>query len=598
MFVIASSTKIVLQSLSVKNDILIGAICITLLMSVLNLTQEKASDKHASSFDLFYIFAASSFALSVKYYFAAFLVVFSAAFFVANADLRPAGLTARLRRYGNAQNASLILLAFASFCLTMIYAWANFRRFGSPFGPESFVQSHNNQDGIAGAFLNALRYAAELIDLPIKNMTEGLVSIVNHAAGPSSRIGTLFDFAIDADFSRRFRRPNEDFCTFGLPATLVAFAATIFAVFRARGYIRRAALIPPALFVCFCFTLAWMPWNLRFFSLIFACAVPSVAFLLDSLSRRRLVLICISLLAAANLVFALAFNEYYGLFNPYPGVFQGGSPGPFPYWLHIATNRLDFYNAKTGFAMKQFVADIRDCKGILFVGDQDSHLFPLLLAAQNVKWRLELPGSSGLFPAQGVLPAAGAPGGDPRDQYDLIVTDKKSLTSLSKIAPDSIAISSLDADLIFLKRVGAGMRIDDSRSFDMSRLRVQAQADGLSVCPLGGSTLLMRMTNASDKAFVRPLDFNAEDSARIVVVRARAGEDNQALGEAALPAILGPGESVDIDIPLQAMTWRPAVIVGILGSVRMGGVFIASDDPFFTGHIKPELSECLKIRIR
>ncbi|MBF0480498.1 MAG: hypothetical protein HQK81_00575 [Desulfovibrionaceae bacterium] len=428
--VIASSTKIVLQSLSVKNDIILGAIAITLLMAVLNLTRDKTIEKRKSSFDLFYIFAAVTFAMSVKYYFAAFLAVFFAVFFVANKDLRLAGLIARLRRSPNAPNAPLALLAFTSLGLTLVWAWANFRQFGSPFGPESFVQFHKNTDGVAGASLNALRYAAELIDLPGEKITEGLVSLVNQIAGPGSRTGTLFDFKINADL--RLLRPDEDFCAFGPLTAFITMAATLFATFRARGFVRRAAFIPPAIFAVFCFTLPWMPWNLRFFTLIFASAAPAVGFFICSLSRYRVILFAIGLCACANIVFTLTFNNFYGLFPPFSLIQDSESTSQFPYWLDLSLHRPRFYDSRTGGALKTFVRDMRGCKKILFMGDENFHLFPFLLAAKGLDCQvegLELPGQP---PETNDLPPEGAQANSRASQYDLIVAsgDPKSLSML------------------------------------------------------------------------------------------------------------------------------------------------------------------------
>lgn len=133
-----------------------------------------------------------------------------------------------------------------------------------------------------------------------------------------------------------------------------------------------------------------------------------------------------------------------------------------------------------------------------------------------------------------------------------------------------------------------------NRPFDWSRLRFEADAVGLKVCPLSKASFKIRVTNDSGEEFVRERAVLG-NTVKIVMASARQGEELRFVGQKDLPERIAPGETVTIEASFTPHGFTPAALGGYLGFLNSeGGIHLAWDGQIFAGHFKPSPGACLE----
>jgi hypothetical protein len=178
---------------------------------------------------------------------------------------------------------SLLLLLFGSI-ETYVLSW---RVYSNWLGPSNFLRYHTNQDGLRGAGANFIRYYMESFSLGIDGIDcrSGLAGFLEEKCRNTLAILDLRDVGLRADFSDQkmpFLKDGSDSGSdYGLVGFLALFASSIViwrVNFRKLCWI--LAFSGFGLFALTCFTIVWMPWNLRFLCLSFILFGLSLAILI------------------------------------------------------------------------------------------------------------------------------------------------------------------------------------------------------------------------------------------------------------------------------------------------------------------------------
>lgn len=305
-FIALSFPLLILQSASVKNDIVMAAVAVGALLLCSTLRDNKRGD---TVFITGLLALLCAFGTSVKPLFAGFIPGF---FMITACYLglyRPNGIT---RYLDLVRHKKLLFLGFFLASVFAAQPWLyiqNIFEFGGWSGPPAFKEMHLNQEGLIGAFANVIRYSINIFD--IEFIPDRLLG---HALGHASLSDImtvlyqtfLYPLFGDAGLSGMekeyfvIRLPHEDFSWCGLMGAFVFFVAVPFSVLRNP---RILVWLSPALiyFMILVYQLGWMQWNNRFFSAFFICLVPALAYTLNALTNRMLLKL-LTIMAAVSMV--------------------------------------------------------------------------------------------------------------------------------------------------------------------------------------------------------------------------------------------------------------------------------------------------------
>jgi hypothetical protein len=201
-----------------------------------------------------------------------------------------------------------LLMLFGSI-ETYVLSW---RTYGDPVGPSQFVHAHTNQDGIPGATANFIRYYLGTTSLGIDGIDcrsglseflEGKCQLLLEKLGLRN-MGCRIDF-INArtPFLKDGSDSGSDYGLVGFLALLVS-SVTIWRVnFKNLSWLLNC--LGFALLVLNCLTIAWMPWNLRYFCPSFILFGLSLAIIVfgspDDRSWKQIILGLIVIWSAISL---------------------------------------------------------------------------------------------------------------------------------------------------------------------------------------------------------------------------------------------------------------------------------------------------------
>jgi len=274
--VIACLKLPLMQAVSTKNDLGAAAMAVCCILAAHSLLLRKKPG------DLLFLLICLAFGLSVKTYFALFAVPFLLAFVIlhrtALKDLisRFIRETPKFLAFGVVLFLLLVPIGMSSQIISMA-------RFGNPLGPMnamphipndtsaraalSSVPGNQNQDGAAGTLANAVRYTLQIPDLPGQWWRNVITAVHDRLFGEYGP-GAVYPFA----YHVRNTQLHEDYSWFGLIGGLLLFPAVLAGLWAADRLTRSVALGLCGYFLLTSATVAWMPWNGRFFTLFFAAS--------------------------------------------------------------------------------------------------------------------------------------------------------------------------------------------------------------------------------------------------------------------------------------------------------------------------------------
>lgn len=268
---------IVYQATSTKNDILLAAVFLGLILHILTF------QKRARAVDWGILMLLLTYGVSLK---PLFLAAIPGLFLFALVLLRLWRWNRLRTLLGRLWEARLAVLACLIPCLVLSQAWLfvwNAANHQGWSGPPEFVESLNNPAGFPGAIRNAMAYVFQTIHLGrVADLAIGFDENQRLLSENLSLwVRSLFDSWFgDVKTTRgKFQMiwvDHEDFSWFGPLGIFLLFIAVPVGVFLNRRL--RVFLIPSLVyFAIVSYEVAWMPWNGRFFVPFFVGLSPALA---------------------------------------------------------------------------------------------------------------------------------------------------------------------------------------------------------------------------------------------------------------------------------------------------------------------------------
>ena len=389
----ASAKLFVLQAVSVKNDIPLAAMALAFFLATYELLYEGGGRKR---FQWYFLLLTAVYGVSVKTYFVFFIAAFVVCFGwplwrIWRSDAPDKNPLPGPARAGLVAAALLCALFLAGF------AWRTAQDFGSPLGPRETVAAHGNPDGLAGAAYNAFRYGLQLVDIPGEGWRQMAVRFHDAVLGDRAGLGGHMSFA--AEF-RNPILPLEDFSGFGTPVFLLALAATIGALFHHYDFAFRSALVTLTTFGLMSWFWGWMPWNLRFFSMVLVTTLPALALFLRDLGRWAAALRTVAVISMLGLLYAALGNAHHACIAPDP-LTLWGKVEEFPWWVRQSLDRAEHYERQTGVDFHRLGQYGFSGLGLLVAG-RNAVVFPHFVMLDKLRWEVA--------PAQTETPAGLAAG--------------------------------------------------------------------------------------------------------------------------------------------------------------------------------------------
>jgi hypothetical protein len=200
-------------------------------------------------------------------------------------------LRSRIRNVVRFAMFFLILLPLFASVETYVLSW---RVYGNPTGPAGFIKPHTNRDGIRGATANFVRYYISTISSGIDGVDcrSGLPEFLEEkcrlllAKLNLRNVGYRVDFS-DANmpFLKDGSDSGSDYGLVGFLALIVSSVAIWRPNFKKSYWILDFSGFTLLAFSCF--TIAWMPWNLRYLCLSFILFGLTFAILIFESSSDR-----------------------------------------------------------------------------------------------------------------------------------------------------------------------------------------------------------------------------------------------------------------------------------------------------------------------
>ncbi|MDJ0901077.1 MAG: glycosyltransferase family 39 protein [Xenococcus sp. MO_188.B8] len=310
--IIISLPELVLQSTSTKNDIFTAATAIfCLIICHRIITNIKVKD-------LLLLPIAISFGVSCKTTFIAFAFPFICCFFLLV-----------LKKYSFLHLSSIIQKNKLKFCLILLpisiflpiltYLHSH-SQFGTWSGPIRMVETFQHADGLKGALANLVRYLFQSMDflelsnsIPIigeENISQILLKVYNIIFDPlfdqngvigQNGVQQHFNYSIDFMI-------HEDRSWFGPLGFLIVIPSIFYCLIKGNLFLSGLALNLLIYSFIVSYKIVWMPPNNRFFTLFFASSGVLVAYVLQQLKLKHIVLKIITLLSIFILIYAATFN--------------------------------------------------------------------------------------------------------------------------------------------------------------------------------------------------------------------------------------------------------------------------------------------------
>jgi hypothetical protein len=174
---------------------------------------------------------------------------------------------------------------------TEIYA-NNFQMYGHPLGPDTFVRSLTNRDGVHGALANFIRYFFGITNVAVDSLNphHPIITWLEQTCRQTLNALGLVNTGYAAgynDSALRFLKDgweaSSDFGPLGAAALWFALGAAI--VRRPRDGLWQLAALSIASLALVCATTGWMPWNNRF--LMIPVCLATIALVLAIIELQR-----------------------------------------------------------------------------------------------------------------------------------------------------------------------------------------------------------------------------------------------------------------------------------------------------------------------
>ncbi len=276
--VIASLYELILQSTSTKNDIPCTAAAIVILLAGRYFLLQK------KGIHLYVLISVMLWGLSIKGYFAGFLVPFLFFFSILLFRSNPFKNPTRHLKFRDFRFHFAYLLPLGLFLCLILFYGNNWSRFGNLMGEKKMVREHIQKDGVKGMAVNMSRYIAQMAEIP---STYGYKLNQWHDAllKENRTIGTRGpDEHIDLAAMDFF---SEDYTWFGPFGFFLILPSMLVALFLGRDYVRFTAAVLLSHFLILSYQIAWMEWNNRFFSLFFASSGLCMGFVFHHVLNNR-----------------------------------------------------------------------------------------------------------------------------------------------------------------------------------------------------------------------------------------------------------------------------------------------------------------------
>jgi len=273
----------------------------------------------------------------------------------------------------------LIFLGFLVLSLTAVGSIEtyinNFNMFGDLFGPQQFIEEHQNKEGYRGALANLIRYVFGNINLgigffwPDAQIASFLEKICRGFLGGSglsdAGYGLYFSDSNIA-FTKVGTEEGSDFGPLGTIAFFVSLGAAVFAY--RRRLIHSMSLLGFLALGFICYSIGWMPWNNRFLILPWSLWTLALTLLIFAGSRFKPSLQVPYLFLCSCMALAIPFLSF--------------NRSPHDLWLSILDRDQIIFRARP--AMAEVVSDLRSRapsgnKLVVYLkAGEDSWTLPLL----------------------------------------------------------------------------------------------------------------------------------------------------------------------------------------------------------------------------
>ena len=301
VLILLSLDLIVLQSVVIKNDIIIAAVA----ASVLALTLKLRDARQIGSLVLLAVLCA--FGLSAKLTFLAFIPGLAALIFIRLQLWQPQRVKAFFDAFLHERRFWLPALPVV-LVLSQIWLFAyNANHYGSWKGPAAFTHRHEQHDGLIGMAANLMRYGMETIQagyITDRYLAERL-GLPQPTAVANEIYRTYFEpifgsaGASREEFSITWANHNS-FAWFGPLGAVIVYLFVPAALIRRKQ--TALVVLLPALgyLLIIAGKVSWMPWNGRFFTLLLVALTPAIAITLQAI-RARLILVGLGVIALLQL---------------------------------------------------------------------------------------------------------------------------------------------------------------------------------------------------------------------------------------------------------------------------------------------------------
>jgi hypothetical protein len=309
-FIIASLKELVLQATTTKNDIPTAAVVVVCFLAGYNFFR---SFKYIH---LYIMSIALLFGLSIKGYFVGFMMPFLFFYLLLlMKEYSPKKLFHAVRSLTEHNKAPLVLPLGLFFCLIVFWV-NNFNNYGNISGENAFVSMHINKDDFLGAVANVGRYLLQAAELPNKFGGDILTAIHNNVLGKYQLIAVRPIVFKPLDLAGEFI-PFEDLSWYGPLGLLLIIPSIFYSLFKGKGFIRVISLTLLAFLWALSYKLVWMPYNNRFFSLLFGGSGVCVALVVNRLKEGRYLTSTLLTISCIVLLYASLFNVKKPFTTPY-----------------------------------------------------------------------------------------------------------------------------------------------------------------------------------------------------------------------------------------------------------------------------------------
>lgn len=305
--IIGSLIEIILQSTSTKNDLPTAALGTVCFLAAYNYL--KAHDL----FSLILTITVILLGLTFKSYFMGFAAPFAFYFVICfiykysiNELISDLWLSAK--RY-----LFFTWIPITIFLCFILFGFTNYMNQGGFFGHPELLEEHLQNDGLAGAGANFVRYFLQALSPPTQLGGKYLNQLHDNLLSAHKRIGAARGLEEEIKLSADGVWPRETSSWFGPLGCFLIIPAVFYSLFKGNMFIRLISLSLLSYFFSISWTIGWMYTYNRFFSLFFAGSGLCVAFFLHKLinSKYYVLLICFSLVVMSYATLANVFKPFF-----------------------------------------------------------------------------------------------------------------------------------------------------------------------------------------------------------------------------------------------------------------------------------------------